>query len=126
MLYTGLDLRPVVYGLVDPVELDRIRYVGQTTHPYHRYIGHVLSRKQRAAGFLPVSRWIRNLYLNHNRVPTMVLLEAVTDEKGLRERERYWIRVLAAKSQADLNRSADKKGIVAVPYFVTSDSELSA
>jgi hypothetical protein len=123
VLYSGgVERRPIVYGLVDPDEPGRIRYVGQTFQPYARYCAHV-GRRTPAS---PCGRWIRNLYLNHDRVPSMVLLEEVPSILELREREREWIKQLVAAGQADLNRNNVGRPIVSQSYFSDSESELTA
>lgn len=109
VLVRGADVKKrggLIYGLVDPRQPSRVRYVGQTTgHPNARYRQHLPPRRLRA----PVDRcarsvWFRGL-LEIGVYPDMVLLERVPDAGAweLTERERQWIAKLRRKGQADLN-----------------------
>jgi hypothetical protein len=92
-------LRPIIYGLVDPSEPARVRYVGQTTQsPQTRYLGH-LGGCERPT---PRSKWIAAL-LEAGRLPHMVLLETVPTASDLNARERWWILSLEERGGADLN-----------------------
>lgn len=87
--------RPAVYGLVDPREPDRVRYVGQAVAPLIRYAGHL------TAGSIRVSNWVGALDAA-GESPVMVLLEACA-EADLVAREGHWLAHFRALDQADLN-----------------------
>lgn len=90
----------IIYGLIDPRQPGKIRYVGQTiAAPLNRYNAHVrpiagdLSRK---------AVWIREL-IAADVLPDMVLLERVSRVSCLTDRERVWIAAMRQRGQADLN-----------------------
>lgn len=87
---------PTVYGLVDPREPERIRYVGQTRFPEARYCFHL------ASDGTVRGRWVRDLK-RKELAPTMVLLQRVVSPAELRGVERAWIDRLREVGQADLN-----------------------
>lgn len=92
----------IVYGLVDPREPRRVRYVGATRqHPEARLHGHIAGD----AGWAKL-RWIAQL--RHDGVhPVMVLLEVVPDYGlDLVARERAWYEELVRTGEADLNGQA--------------------
>ncbi len=94
----------VVYGLVDPREIDRVRYVGYTRqHPEMRLRGHLgesplVHRSSRKVA------WIAAL-AEIGVSPVMVLLERTADYGILPRREAHWYAELRAAGQADLNRT---------------------
>lgn len=88
----------VVYGLVDPVDPERIRYVGRSISPVSRYMGHA-----RTARGSPVGRWVAQL-AEAGRQPRMIMLERCPDENAGRDREGDWIVCCRERGQADLNR----------------------
>jgi hypothetical protein len=93
-------LRPLVYGLVDPVEPARVRYVGKTTTGAAlRFYGHI-SEARRKKGLR--ADWMRGLF-DAGRSPDMVLLETVRVGDDLDARERWWINALRQRGEADLN-----------------------
>jgi hypothetical protein len=90
-----------VYGLVDPKEPDRIRYVGQSIHPDKRLAEHCgIIGPYRNPGAL-LATWIVSL---RRRRPRMVILEH-GDPRILLALEGLWIHRLQATGQADLNQS---------------------
>lgn len=102
---------PTVYGLVDPNEPGRIRYVGQTPYPllrYHQHLRdaispHPLRRPSRR------ERWIGSL-LGENRTPLMVLLERCPSRSDLLASERRWVGVVRVEGGADLNVKREPRG----------------
>lgn len=99
--------QPTIYGLVDPREPDRIRYVGQSLCAASRYASHIKpsngSRSLR-------DRWIAVL-LADGIFAAMVLLERPT-AADLDSCEATWIANLKAVGQADLNgRRPDHKTV---------------
>jgi hypothetical protein len=90
--------RPIIYGLVDPLKPDVVRYVGQTVQaPCIRYLGHVSER----SGWRR-RQWIADLK-KQGRLPDMVLLEEVAPGDDPHGRERHWIGAYSARGMADLN-----------------------
>lgn len=93
--------RPVVYGLVDPRDANRIRYVGQATKPAARYMGHMHGPGNR------VKAWMLEME-EDGEAPAMVLLEDC-EEGDLDVRENHWINHYKSLGQADLNHRTDMK-----------------
>ena len=88
----------VIYGLIDPLEPDRIRYVGKTDRPGTRLSTHLddaLSRKKNVR-----ASWITTV-LVAGRYPVMLLLEEC--KLGCVGRELWWYEHFRAIGQADLN-----------------------
>ena len=100
----------LIYGLVDPLEPGRIRYVGKTTcGALSRYVTHLGSVVSDATG---KADWWLDL-LGAGRYPNMVLLETVDAGHSLDACELWWIGALQARGEADLNvpraRSAKRR-----------------
>lgn len=95
--------RLIIYGLTDPLEPRRVRYVGQTrAGPMARYIGHISSARVNDTAR---AYWITEL-VDEGRHPSMVLLEELPANTCLvrqLESERWWIQQLQARGEADLN-----------------------
>ena len=87
----------LIYGLVDPLEPLRIRYVGQTIAPAARMREHLTE------GFGKKADWVQSL-LEAGRAPDMVQLTWVTSTEAL-QAERHFIVALRRLRQADLNRN---------------------
>jgi hypothetical protein len=91
----------VIYGLVDPREPGRVRYVGKSNSPHSRLRGHI------AAGEGKLAAWIESIRgRRHEQYPNLVLLECV--KPGAVGRERYWYDTLRALGEADLNGVAPR------------------
>lgn len=91
--------RYVIYGLVDPKDPLRVRYVGRARNPYARYKEHLTGSATTSS---VVAAWVEGVCVEA-RMPAMVLLEACAI--GDEERAEYaWIEQLRAIDQADLNR----------------------
>lgn len=104
----GADaVKPLVYGLVDPAEPNRVRYVGKTTQGAHtRFLGHV---KDARRGTKKRADWVAEL-LELGRPPNMVVLETVPVGADLDARERWWITAMRARGEADLNTAVPQAG----------------
>lgn len=104
-------VKPLVYGLVDPAEPNRIRYVGKTLNGAHnRFLGHLAGRRDGRKR----SEWIAQL-LEEHRPPNMVVLETVPVSADLDARERWWITVMRARGEADLNTAIPSRRGVEAP-----------
>jgi hypothetical protein len=89
-----------IYTLADPRELRRVRYVGQSRAPKRRFLQHLNTARVwmpadtpwwvKDPRLRPLSEWIRQLYLEEMRLPTMVICDWVetTAEARLAERAR--------------------------------------
>lgn len=91
---------PVVYGLRDPEEPGRIRYVGRTDRPLVRYLQHLNHSRNPK-----LSEWVEGLKAE-GRYPDMVLLAEPIRGLAVDILERRWIANLASQGQADLNRTS--------------------
>lgn len=85
----------VIYGLVDPRDLNAVRYVGQTRDPKHRM------REHRQNGSQSISRWVRRL-ADEGTSPWMIELQRArwTQVEAI---EQAWIERFRAIGLADLN-----------------------
>jgi len=93
-----------VYGLVDPNEPERVRYVGSSQHLVKRLYDHASGYVPRALDG-PKRAWLAELK-RAGRRPEMVVLQRLASGKATPEThaaEREWIRKLNAIGQADLN-----------------------
>jgi hypothetical protein len=104
-LYDESGLPPLgtaIYTLSDPRDLRRVRYVGQSKAPKRRFLQHLNTARVwlladtpwwvKNPKLRPLSQWIRNLYLDEMRLPTMVICDWVesTAEARLAERARIY------------------------------------
>lgn len=112
----------VIYGLVDPDEPTRIRYVGRSCNPGGRYASHALG----TSGAVRVREWVAALRLA-GKLPVMLLLQTLDGGRRLPNTvsavERLWIQRLREDGAADLN--AFVPGISAQCGAETSPSQLS-
>jgi hypothetical protein len=94
VLYAGRDFcRTVIYGLVDPREPHRVRYVGKAVRAALRFAQHFIDGGPRGNWFADMER--------DGVLPDMVLLEE--SDKSARGRELHWFNLLRSLGQADLN-----------------------
>ena len=99
---TDVVLR-LIYGLIDPLEPARIRYVGRTEKGGSaRFFQHVARPDQSPRG-----RWIAELQAA-GRNPDMVLLETPQVGVDIDELERWWIVEARRQGFADLNVSSTR------------------
>lgn len=72
-----------IYSLSDPRDLRRLRYVGQTALPGRRFVQHLNTARLwlpddrpwwvKSPKLRPLYVWIRELYRDERRLPTMVI-----------------------------------------------------
>jgi hypothetical protein len=94
----GERVGTAIYALSDPRELQAIRYVGQTRAPRRRFMQHVNTARLwlpdekpfwvKAPELRPLYEWIRGLFQDEQRLPTMVVQEWVETASQARIRER--------------------------------------
>ena len=109
-----------IYSLADPRELRVPRYVGQTSMPRRRFLQHlntarlwlpdeppwwVLQPKLR-----PLYHWLRELYHDEGRLPTMIVHEWASTVAAARLAERARIYELLAQRLPLLNIERDILG----------------
>lgn len=94
VLYSGADFcRTVIYGLVDPREPSRVRYVGKAQRGALRFAQHFIDGGPGRTWFSDMGR--------DGVLADMVLLEEC-DEQA-RGRELHWFTLLRDRGEADLN-----------------------
>lgn len=76
-----------VYGLHEPGQPERIRYVGRTTQPHQRMLNH--KNSARSGEDSPLYQWVRTLMESESSFEFRILEECTTDEWT--EREKFWI-----------------------------------
>jgi hypothetical protein len=99
ILFAGPDARGathLIYGLADPREPERIRYVGRTNNAGARYREH-LTRCGSIRG-----QWVAEIR-ERGEYPLMVLLEQLEPGDDPKKKERDWIRHFRRNQQADIN-----------------------
>lgn len=87
-----------IYTLSDPRDLRAVRYVGQTRSPKRRFLQHLNTAQLWLLGdapwwvkdpkLRPLSEWIRALYLEETRLPTMIVSQWVDTTAAARVAER--------------------------------------
>jgi hypothetical protein len=109
-----------IYTLSDPRELRRVRYVGQTKAPKRRFLQHLNTARLwlladtpwwiRNPRLRPLSEWIRQLYLDEMRLPTMVVCDWVETTAAARLAERARICACLEDQLQLLNIEAELSG----------------
>jgi hypothetical protein len=100
-LYDESGLPPqgtAIYTLSDPRELRLVRYVGQSRAPKRRFLQHLNTARVwlladtpwwiKDPRLRPLSEWIRQLYREEMRLPTMVICDWVETTAAARLAER--------------------------------------
>lgn len=74
-----------IYSLSDPSDLRTLRYIGQTSSPRRRLLQHLNAARLwmpaerpwwiRNPKLCPLYEWIRSIYREHYRLPTMIIWE---------------------------------------------------
>jgi hypothetical protein len=103
-LYDDSGLPPesiAIYTLSDPRDIRCVRYVGQTTQPTRRFLQHLNTAKLwlpedrpwwvKSPKLRPLYCWIRELYRDELRLPTMVIAAWVDNATDARLAERIRI-----------------------------------
>jgi hypothetical protein len=93
-----------IYGLVDPREPQRIRYVGRASSPAVRYAQHMAGTSQTTRK----AEWLAALR-EAGVSPLMIGLEVVCPSNLSAFRETTWVRELRWDREADLNKHGDRE-----------------
>lgn len=90
-----------IYTLVDPRDLREIRYVGQTSQPRRRFLQHLNTARLwfpderpwwvKSPKLRPLYTWIRDLYADESRLPTMIICAWAETGAAARLQERMHI-----------------------------------
>jgi hypothetical protein len=115
-LYDDSGLVPVgtaIYSLADPRDLRLTRYIGQTSTPRRRFLQHLSTARLwlpeerpwwvKQPRLRPLYEWLRELYGQEQRLPTMVIHSWVDTTHSARLAERAWIVAALAKDLPLLN-----------------------
>jgi len=91
-----------IYTLSDPRDIRRVRYVGQTGNPSRRFLQHLNTARLwlpdetpwwvRAPKLRALYQWIRTLFIEEQRLPTMVIAtwEQTVSQARTAERTRIY------------------------------------
>jgi hypothetical protein len=114
-LYDGCRLiqgGSAIYSLLDPRTLREVRYIGQTSDPARRFRQHLQMARLwlpdqrpwwiKSPKMRPLYEWIRQLYADDGRLPTMIVREWVGTGEA-RVAERAQICALLADQSSLLN-----------------------
>jgi hypothetical protein len=90
-----------IYILADPRDLRETRYVGQTAHPRRRFLQHLNTARLwfpddrpwwvKSPKLRPLYSWIRDLYEDELRLPTMIISGWAETSAAARLKERTQI-----------------------------------
>lgn len=107
VIVTGaIQARHCVYGLIDPLEPQRVRYVGRAVNPAERLSLHIQRNpygNTRGPGRKDL--WVSRL-IREGRYPDMVLLEPVPEKATQETQDEFegrWITQMRSVGMADLN-----------------------
>jgi hypothetical protein len=93
-----LPMGVAIYCLSDPRDIREVRYVGQTAHPQRRFHQHLDAARLwlpderpwwvKSPKLRPLYDWVRSLYQDNMRLPTMVICKWVETSAQARQEER--------------------------------------
>ena len=109
-----------IYTLSDPRDLRAVRYVGQSRSPARRFLQHLNTARLwlladapwwvKDPKLRPLSEWIRGLYREEGRLPTMIVCEWVTTTAAARTAERARISTCLKCQLPLLNVESERLG----------------
>ena len=107
-----------IYSLSDPGDLHGLRYVGQTGSPKRRFLQHLNTARLwvpeerpwwvKNPKLRPLYDWIRAIYRQNSRLPTMIIWDWIDDLSGARVAERARICAALSKGLPLLNVEATR------------------
>ena len=107
-----------IYMLVDPRDLRETRYVGQTSQPRRRFLQHLNTARLwfpnerpwwvKSPKLRPLYTWIRDLYADELRLPTMIICGWAQTSAAARLQERTQIVECLAKRLPLLNVESER------------------
>lgn len=107
-----------IYGLCDPEEPERMRYVGASIHPQQRLHNHHQGKSSDR-----VREWV--MELSHaGKVPELVILEVVPKiaKSGNRPAESEWVYKLTAEGH-DLLNYLSPRDVLTLINFIAKERE---
>lgn len=109
-----------IYGLSDPRALREVRYIGQTSNPRRRFLQHLQTARLwipeqtpwwvKSPELRPLYEWIRLLYRDVGRLPTMIVETWVVTTLDARRAERARICTALVQQVPVLNVEARLAG----------------
>jgi hypothetical protein len=88
-----------IYTLSDPREIRQVRYGGQSTDPRRHYLQHLNQSRLwlldetawwiKSPKLRPLSEWIRALYRDEHRLPSMMIAQWTDRFEALRAEQRH-------------------------------------
>lgn len=117
---SGMDAsEAAIYALSDPRDISVVRYVGQTRSPRRRLLQHINTARLwlaeqrpwwvKSPQLRPLYEWIRELYLDEQRLPVMTVI-AWTEASHARLEERNRICAYLGQQVPLLNRESETIG----------------
>jgi hypothetical protein len=113
-------LGTAIYSLADPRDLRLTRYIGQSAAPRRRFLQHLNTARLwmpdevpwwvRQPRLRPLYAWLRALYREEERLPTMIIHVWVDGTRAAREAERAWIHAALARQLPLLNFESENPG----------------
>ena len=108
-----LPIGTAIYSLADPRDIRLTRYIGQTAHPQRRFLQHLNTARLwlpedrpwwvKAPKLRPLYDWLRELYRDEFRLPTMVIHAWTETNRDARLVERARIYEALVKELPILN-----------------------
>ena len=115
-----LPVGTAIYALVDPRDIRNVRYVGQTKNPRRRLLQHIAAAQlwlpddrpwfEKAPKLRPLYDWVRDLYRDEMRLPTMVVSRWVAAPTAARIAERARIYECLSRRMPLLNVEIETLG----------------
>ncbi len=113
-------LGTAIYSLADPRDLQLTRYIGQSSSPRRRFLQHLNTARLwmpdevpwwvQQPRLQPLYTWLRALYRDAERLPTMIIHVWVDTTRAAREAERAWIHEALARQLPLLNFEGENPG----------------
>lgn len=109
----AMPLGTAIYSLSDPRDIRAARYIGQTRNPRARFLQHIAAARLwlpderpwwiQSPKLRPLYDWIRALYQDEQRLPTMLICEWAATTRLARLAERARIYECLSQRRALLN-----------------------
>ncbi|HLK71681.1 MAG TPA: GIY-YIG nuclease family protein [Steroidobacteraceae bacterium] len=118
----SIELDPAgiaIYSLCDPRDIRQARYIGQSSSPRRRFLQHLNTARLwlpderpwwiKSPKLRPLYDWIRELYREDRRLPTMVVWRWAPTATAARLAEREHIEQCLSEHQPLLNIEAERQ-----------------
>jgi hypothetical protein len=115
-----LPVGTAIYALADPRDIRSVRYIGQTQNPRRRLLQHIAAAQLwlpdnrpwfcKAPKLRPLYDWVREMYRDEMRLPTMVVSAWVATTAAARIAERARIYECLSRRMPLLNVEMEIRG----------------